>query len=262
MNNSIQTLISEFSTKLTGRAKDELSRLMASKEAEAFLAADSNSIQKERAALVKALRAVPGKHAAAKQAASKVCADAGQRVRDAQQALQSANEQFVAATARGLAAASGEADEQMLIESELRESADPRLLSFSDSLRELAQVARHCVAWSPTVSSPDLYGNRERGILTNAAEVNGLFFDLQKTSATALEMQLVAQSSSDFIEWLQVQIDRLAPALRSFQLDSLLVRLDASGSLVQDRGLTRYEASDAAIAAHGGEPERNIAAMA
>ena len=250
---SIQTLLSELATQLTPRARDELDRLIASPEAEALLARDEEKIIAERAALVKRLVEVGPKFAAAQVAASKRSAAAATALAEAESALRAARDELVASTAQSLAASSGEADETLEIERELREGADARLEQFAQHAEDLSGMARHLLVARPIAKRNWVSGERWTEVVTNADEVDAARAGLMRAAGTARSMRLQALDSRSIVEWLQATLASLEPLLRPFRLD--LLTLDENGVLTRDKTMPRRQVINASIRANGGSTD-------
>ena len=247
---SIQSLITELSTKLSPRARDELSRLVATPEAAALLERDEESILASRRLLTKRLVEVAPKFAAAQAAAGKRADAAAKALADAEIALHAARDELVAATAQSIAASSGEADEKLELERELRDGADARLETFAQHAEDLCGMARHLLVAQPIAKRNWISGERWTEIATNAPEVQACRDALTTAAGTARGMRLQALESMAVTEWMQGTLASLEPLLRPFRLD--LLTLDESGNLTRDKSVPRRQIINTSIRSNGG----------
>ena len=247
---SIANLVAELKLKLGDRARDELDRLVSSPEGEALLRRDEAKIIAERKLLTKRLVEVGPKFAKA-QAEAGVRSDAAAKtLADAESALRVARDEYAAACAQSIAAQTGEADERLELERELRDGADARLETFALHCEDLCGMARHVLVATPVAKRNWVSGERWTEVVTNAVEVQACRDALTTAASTARGMRLQALESMAVTEWIQQALSSLEPLLRPFRLD--LLSLDESGNLTRDKSVPRRVLINTAIRSNGG----------
>ena len=250
---SVQTLLSELATKLTPRARDELSRLIASPEAEALLARDEEKIVAERKLLAQRLAACAGRYAKA-QAEAGVRSDAAAKaLADAESALRVARDGYAEACRVALSADVGEANERQELERELRETADPRLAELAGHCDELGGVANSCFAHRPVASRDWATGRITTETVTNRAEVLAAREALRAVGADALRLQLEPLTTHEVTERIQAHLSALEPLLGA--LGMLVLSIDEAGRLKRERIVPNRILANRAIRAAGGSTD-------
>ena len=250
---TVATLIAELKLKLGERARDELDRLVSSPEGESLLRRDEEKIVAERRLLAQRLAEVGPKFAKAQAAAAVRAEAAATALHAAESALHAARDEHVAACAQSIAASSGEADERLELERELREGADARLETFALHAEDLCGMARHLLVAQPIAKRNWVSGERWTEVLTNAVEVDAARDALMQAASTARGMRLQALDSHTIVEWIQGTLSDLEPLLRPFRLD--LLSLDENGNLTRDKSVPRRVLINASIRANGGVPD-------
>ena len=247
---SIQSLISELSTKLSPRAQNELSRLVSSVEGQALLERDESQIVAERKLLAKRLAACPAKYAAAQVAAGRRGEAAAKALAGAESALHAARDGYAEACRATLSADVAEATERQALERELREGADPRLAELAGHCDELGGVANSCFAHRPVASRDWATGRITTETVTNRAEVLAAREALRTVGADALRLQLEALATHEVTERIQAHLLVLEPLLAA--LGMLVLSIDESGRLKRERIVPNRVLANKAIRAAGG----------
>ena len=247
---TIATLIAELKLKLGERARDELSRLIATPEAEEMLARDEAKTVAERAALAKRLVEVGPKFAAAQVAAGTRGEAAAKALHAAEGALRAARDEYAEACRVALSADVGESTERLELERALREGADPRLAELAGHCDELSGVANSCFAHRPVASRDWATGRITTETVTNRAEVMAAREALRAVGADALRLQLEPLTTLEVTEQIQAHLLALEPLLAA--LGMLVLSLDESGRLKRERIVPNRVLANQAIRAAGG----------
>lgn len=253
---TIQTLVSELSTKLSFKARQDLQRLIETPAAQEILASDEEVILKRRRELIATIASLPAKFAKAKIEAVKPCQDAAER-------LAKAEDEVIAARANldALRAAANvpQAQENRILfaaELELLETADSRLEEFSAHVSNAKQAIAFAICVWPCTERNWLTGNKETIYQSNAEEITQATDLLAEAIADIEKMRMSAVPFAAVSQRLTAWTNQIAPELEKYALP--VPYIDASGRVKCELLLTHSGYVDQCIAKARGTGRRAL----
>ncbi len=227
------------SLKLTGKAKDELGRVLALPEVQGILGREEASLVAKRAELVERLENTPGQFSKRKQETTRALSAAMSACDKAEQALRDAKNQIDHARANARATEFAEASQAGEIKAELFAGRDPRLVDYLTAITNIEGSVRVALTVWPEVSPRDMWGHKETVVRSNVNEMNAALdlirevrLDIDRMSYEALTREQVSKRLMHWTEALQ-------PALKPFSL--IAPSLDEAGEVTTSRRPTIAE---------------------
>ncbi len=227
------------SLKLSGKAKDELDRVLALPEVEAILGREEAAMVAKRATLVERLENTPGQFSKRKQETTRALSAAMNTHDKAEQALRDAKDQLN--HARANARATGFAEESQIgeIKAKLFAGRDPRLVDYLTAITNIEGSVRVALTVWPEVSPRDMWGHKETVVRSNVSEMNSALDLIREVRSDIDRMSYEALTREQVSKRLTHWTDALQPVLKPFSL--IAPSLDEAGEVTANRRLTVAE---------------------
>lgn len=181
------------------------------------------------------LDAAPANGEAERIATGEALAEAEKRVRAAHAELAAANDAHVIAMQRVYGLGHAHSSAVALIERELQDSADPRIVEMIDHCQNLRQVTRH-LSFAIRLKADRSYvtGRQQFTIHSNADQIAKIWGEITRVQDEMQALLLEPLTRQDVTERLRVALLELDAQLAEFGLDVLA--MDEDGNLISQVG--------------------------